>query len=137
MATKSISTTPFSINDILTKPKKSEAYSGKCENYSERRSSVESSENEDANDSSKDEYHSLAYYDKNFPLAKLHQSLRRSALDCFMVSKNEPQCEKRDNEFDSSDNFENGKPDSGYFRVHMRTDSPLDMRRCTDNDSGK
>ncbi|XP_058452961.1 homeobox protein bagpipe [Malaya genurostris] len=104
---KSIATTPFSINDILTRSRRG----GECD----RRSSVESSGNEEElSELARMKYYKsgpvgtsprsvadhaefygklnmAAYYHNNnnnnssFNLASLHPSLRRGSLDCFMV----------------------------------------------------
>ncbi|XP_055616097.1 homeobox protein bagpipe [Toxorhynchites rutilus septentrionalis] len=109
---KSIATTPFSINDILTR--------SRCVADGERRSSVESSGNEEElSEIGRMKYYksvtgvdgespctvdhsgfygklnaSTAYYHSNnnnnnggggFSLANIHPSLRRGSLDCFMI----------------------------------------------------
>ncbi|XP_053681705.1 homeobox protein bagpipe [Sabethes cyaneus] len=154
---KSIVSTPFSINDILTRSRRGD---------SERRSSVESSGNEEElselgrmkyykSGSSMDHgefYGKLnmsAYYHNNnnnnngFSLGSLHPSLRRGSLDCFMVPAE--RCEQRLGSRCHSelgdcdgDRYEKPRSETGgeCFRLkNGRNDSPLDMRRAVENES--
>lgn len=168
-AVKSIASTPFSINDILTRSRGGD---------SERRSSVESSGNEEelgvlakmkyyksGNTSETsprqvehaDFYGKLnmaAYYHNNnnssFNLASLHPSLRRSSLDCYMVpaeraerSLASSRCQIDSGGDCDGERFEkrftggvSGTETDCYRIKASRNDSPLDMRRSAENDSG-
>ncbi|XP_055543204.1 homeobox protein Hmx [Wyeomyia smithii] len=157
-ATKSIASTPFSINDILTRSRRGD---------SERRSSVESSGNEEElselgrmryykSGSSVDHgefYGKLnmsGYYHNNnnnntngFNLGNLHPSLRRGSLDCFMVPAERcdqrlgSRCHSELGDCDG-DRYEKSRSESSSecFRMkNGRNDSPLDMRRSAENES--
>uniref|UniRef100_A0A182MIZ8 Homeobox domain-containing protein n=1 Tax=Anopheles culicifacies TaxID=139723 RepID=A0A182MIZ8_9DIPT len=192
---KSIVSTPFSINDILTRSRRVE-----------RHSSGDSSDNEEdmktyyhARHHHHSHYHphhvrhqhhrrggngqetsdsprstveygklSLNYYNNNnnnnqsnengasansFSLNGLPPALRRGSLDCFMVDTNGQETTSRQ---DSSSQMQDGDAGpaerriadillegsargSGCYRLtkasHHRSESPIDMRRLTENDS--
>ncbi|XP_001657903.2 homeobox protein bagpipe [Aedes aegypti] len=162
---KSIASTPFSINDILTRPRGAD---------SERRSSIESSGNEEElGDLGRMKYYKsgstsgtsprqidhaefygklnmAAYYHNNnnssFNLASLHPSLRRGSLDCYMVP-----AERIEHNLATRCQIDSGEcegeryekrlggasgSESDCYRIKAgRNESPLDMRRSAENDS--
>lgn len=169
---KSIASTPFSINDILTR--------SRCAVDGERRSSVESSGNEEElSEIGRMKYYksggagegsprsvdhtgfygklnaASAYYHSNnnnnnnsgggFSLANIHPSLRRGSLDCFMVPAERGEhnglssrCPMEQGDCEG-ERFEKriGSSGSECYRIRTgRNESPLDMRRSAENDSG-
>ncbi|XP_058812305.1 homeobox protein bagpipe [Topomyia yanbarensis] len=156
---KSIASTPFSINDILTRSRRA--------GESDRRSSVESSGNEEElsefarmkyyksgprSGSDHAEFYGklnmAAYYHNNnnsgFNLANLHPSLRRGSLDCFMVPAEHGEqhlgsrchSEVRECQAERYEKRSGGSEADECYRMKTgRSDSPLDMRRSVENDS--
>nr|XP_019564074.2 homeobox protein bagpipe-like [Aedes albopictus] len=161
---KSIASTPFSINDILTRSRGGD---------SERRSSVESSGNEEElGDLARMKYYKsgstsgtsprqidhaefygklnmAAYYHNNnnggFNLASLHPSLRRGSLDCYMVPAERIEHNLATRcQIDSGDcegerlekRLVGAASEPDCYRIKAgRNESPLDMRRSAENDS--
>lgn len=152
--TTKISTTPFSINDILTRNNNLDIL---------RRKSMDSSSVDD--DFVKTKFIKLPrrsespvnvntkigseiykkinfrdnsmYFNNNIPIHT--NQTRRGSLDCFLVGT-EPTNLNRDQQnsirYDSED-YDQIKDRKRFYEYSGHAESPLDMRRCPDNDSGK
>lgn len=144
LTSKTTSTTPFSINDILTKNNTSiiprspdlsrvnnsaerDCQFDKSDNVSETKS--ESGIHEQINYCKKSGFRgSLQYYNNNNNRSPYQPLDRRRSLDCFLV--------KSDNQNEDYDGLRNGDVKNGYFNF-MARETPLDMRRCNNDDSGE
>lgn len=144
LTSKTTSTTPFSINDILTKNNTSiiprspdlsrvntssenDCQFDKSDNVSETKS--ESGIHEQINYCKKTGFRgSLQYYNNNNNRSPYQPLDRRRSLDCFLV--------KSESQNEDYDGLRNGDVKSGYFNF-MARETPLDMRRCNNDDSGE
>jgi hypothetical protein len=130
-----ISSTPFSINDILTsssngstKEKIDDFRKKSFEIFDKKLKTIYFDSNNNSNKNNKDS-EEMYYSQQQMNLANLHPTLRRSSLDCFLVSNSD----NNQNASDSSENINrNNYSDVIKFR---HSESPLDMRRYA-NESG-
>lgn len=150
--TTKVSTTPFSINDILTRNNNLDIL---------RRKSMDSSVDDDLvktnfiklprrSESPVNKKHEIykkinfrdssMYFNNNMPIHA--NQTRRGSLDCFLVASepNRDQIDQSLIRYDSED-YEPIKDrrmtDKRFYEYSGHGESPLDMRRCPDNDSGK
>lgn len=150
--TTKISTTPFSINDILTRNNNLDIL---------RRKSMDSSVDDDlvknkfiklprrsespVNTKIETEIYkkinfrdNSMYFNNNMPIQT--NQTRRGSLDCFLVGSDPNRDQQNSIRYDSED-FEQIKDrrmtDKRFYEYSGHGESPLDMRRCPDNDSGK
>lgn len=154
---KIISTTPFSINDILTKnnttlfrktAEKTTLICGQsndreCEdkkqffNISQRKSAERKFIANSQLDNLKNSEHcTTQYYNNNSICAPNFNANRRKSLDCFLIDSEMSKERLSDCERYASEklgNFDNKSRYCGYGVGEI----PLDMRRCNSNDSGR
>lgn len=136
-----ISTTPFSINDILTNC----SSNAKLDDF--RRKSFEifdkklktiyfdSNNNSNKNQSGNKNSEEMFYQQPpQMDIANIHPTLRRSSLDCFIVTNNNSSVNK-DSANSSSENNSNGYNGQSDCLKFRHSESPLDMRRYA-NESG-
>lgn len=164
-SSKVLSTTPFSINDILTRnntsifrripdahdvedmdevrPKQltgsSHEYSAAFHKYrqseSPRSESDEHYEKHLGKKSHSSGHSPVFYYNNNNLVANGGVYTRRGSLDCFL-SESEIVKEKMESNY-SSDGKLNGIDSKVEYYGTPGGETPLDMRRCTSNDSGE
>lgn len=145
--TTKISTTPFSINDILTRNNNLDIL---------RRKSMDSVDDDlvknkliklprrsesPLNTKIENEIYkkinfrdNSIYFNNNLPI---QNQTRRGSLDCFLVGA-EPN-QQNSIRYDSEDYEPKDRriAEKRFYEYSGHVESPLDMRRCPDNDSGK